>query len=281
MNINTLVDCRFLLMGLLLALLWPTAVMAQKPVILRVEAYPAEPFGVAKVTFRMGQSGKMIQNTGALRLTERDGRMFYPAFSEGLMTVLFDRPAVGGVQSAWFLFRGSDPLNLTLHGATPVNFTGDMNPYRPALSRILFQNWWRQLNAQTRRNIDNGDYPPLVETYLTAMLERRLGLVSPPAEQIRRSRQSELQKTFSLVFDVESMRADTIRQMLTQPTDTELASLPLPAPPVWLQSSATGPTAEVETEPIVRFVPEECFLLAIRQLGQPALAKTVNGRIRW
>jgi hypothetical protein len=249
------------LVWLLLFLCWPAVTAAQQPQILRVEAYAGLPFGVGKVAFRMGQSGRLIQNTGALRLSERDGRIFYPAFSQGLLTVLFDRPTVGGVQSVWFLFRGDAPLNLTLDGAAPVSFTADINPHRRGLSRILFQNWWRQFNMQARRNIDNGDYPPLIESYLTAMLERRLGLMPTVAEQFNRSRMNELQRTFQLVFDVESLRAETIRQMLKEPLDGELASLPVPATASWDSAATQPPAGEVATEPIVRFVPEECFYL--------------------
>lgn len=234
---------------------------AQKPIISRVEAYPAMPFGVAKVTFRMGQSGKMIQNTGAVRIRERDGRIFYPAFSEGLITRLFDRPNVGGVQSVWFLFRGDTPLDLTLEGTTPVNFVVPMSPYRPALARNLFQNWWRQFNAEARENTERGDYPPLVEAYLAAMLEYRLRLSPPPAERIKREKATALQQTLNLIFKVEALRAETIRDIILQPADLELASLPIPDPPVWKRSIRVPDYPDIETEPIVQFVPEECFYL--------------------
>ncbi len=261
MNLLSPVFPKSILLALLILASVPVIAAAQKPIITRVEAYPAEPFGVAKVTFRMGQSGKMMQNTGAVRIRESDGRIFYPAFSEGLLTVLFKRPNVGGSRSVWFLFRGDTPLDLTLYGAEPVNFVGEMSPYRPALARVLFNAWWRQFNAQSRRIFENGDYPPLVESYLSAMLENRLRLTPPPAEQFKRNREDELPKTMSLIFEVESLRSETIRNMLTMPADSETATLPVPAPPRWTPSTTATPGKDVPTEPIVRFVPEECFYL--------------------
>ena len=136
-----------------------------------------------------------------------------------------------------------------------------MSPYRPALARVLFNAWWRQFNAQSRRIFENGDYPPLVESYLSAMLENRLRLTPPPAEQFKRNREDELQKTMSLIFEVESLRSETIRNMLTMPSDSETATLPVPAPPRWTPSTTATPGKDVPTEPIVRFVPEECFYL--------------------
>lgn len=261
MHLTRSLTLKHLPLLLLMFLFVPQQARAQKPIISRVEAFPAEPFGVAKVTFRMGQSGKLIQNTGGVRIRERNGRIFYPAFSEGLITMLFDRPNVGGVQSVWFLFRGDTPLELTLEGTTPVNFVGEMSPYRPALARAMFQNWWRQFNAEARRNIDQGDYPPLLEAYLAAMLEYRLRLTPPPAERIKREKNSDLQETLNLIFKVEALRSETIRDLLLQPADTELASLPIPNGPIWRRTTEAPDDPNVKTEPIVQFVPEECFYL--------------------
>lgn len=232
----------------------------EKPVILRVEAWPGAPFGVAKVSFRLGQQGKLIQNTGAVLITERDNRIFYPAFSEGLLTNVFKRPAVGGVQSVWFLFRGDTPLTLTLRGADTETFVAEMpRRNRPALSRLLFQAWWRQFNAQTKRHVDQADYPPLVETYLKSMLSRRLGLAAPLLVQPGQREGDELKQTFNLLFDVESLRAESIEDLMTQPPKSNLATLPLPEHS-WLNTSEIISRAGV-TEPIVQFVPEECFYL--------------------
>ena len=250
-----------LLMAWAMIAISPLQSVAEQPDILRTEAYPGAPFGIAKVSFRLGQSGKLIQNTGAVLLTERDNRIFYPAFSEGLLTNLFDRPAVGGVQTVWFLFRGNEPLNLTLRGADSVSFVAEMpRRNRPGLSRILFQAWWRQYNAQTRKSMERGDYPPLVETYLTSMLAKRLELPKPFVGRIDKAVGGEMQQTFNLLFDVESVRADSIEQLMSQTVEADIATLPLPAPAVWRQGT-TRLTNPVETEAIVRFVPEECFYL--------------------
>lgn len=246
---------------LMTTLVLPAPLQAEKPSILRVEAYPGTPFGVAKVSFRLGQSGKLIQNTGAVLITERDHRIFYPAFSEGLLASMFDRPAVGGVQTVWFLFRGDEPLNLTLRGADTKTFVVEMaRRSRPALRRILHQAWWRQYNAQATRHIREADYPPLVETYLTSMLARRLELPPPLTARMARNNGDELQQTFSLLFDVESLRAESIEQLLTQPPESDLATLPLPPAPAWGAGQVVS-NPGIAVEPIVHFVPEECFYL--------------------
>ncbi len=236
--------------------------IAQPPSILGAEAWPGQPFGVGKISFRTGQEGRLIQNTGGLLLHEAENRVFYPAFTSGLLSKVFDRPVVGGVQSVWFLFRGEQPLTISLRADESVTVT--VTPERrrrPARERLAFQSWWRQFNAASNERREAGDYPPLVETYLASMLQRRLGLNEPLLERARERRGDEFQETFNLLFDVESIRAESIRQLMTTPPDADLAVMPVPPPATWSAPPPLVVPVEIEIEAIARFVPVECFYL--------------------
>ncbi len=243
-------------------LAWPNGLRAQQPQIIRAEAWPGQPFGVGKVSFRTGQEGKLIQSTGGLHIQDAENRLFYPAFTDGLLSNLIDRNAVGGVHSVWFLFRGDQPLTVTLNGAAPVTFTVTPNLQRPRFGRIAFQAWWRQFRARAEQQAESGDYPPLVETYLVSMLQRRLGLPSSMTQRFRESRNDQLQETVKLIFDVESIRADSIRRLMADlPPESNQPTLPPPPPAIWSVPSPQAIPDELEIEPIARFVPQECYYL--------------------
>ena len=249
----------WLLVGLLLLL--PARLAGQPPSVVGVDAWPGEPFGVGKVSFRTGQEGKMIQSTGGLLITEADDRLFYPAFTDGLLSKVLDPNAVGGMHSVWFLFRGDQPLNITLTGAEPVTFTVVPESRRPLRERRAWQAWWRNFRGRADQQARDGDYPPLVEAYLVAMLQHRMDLPDSITRQFQDRTDDQLQETVKLMFDVESLRAESIRQlMLAAPTPDNQASLPLPPPVSWASPRAP-PTGDVEIEPIARYVPRECYYL--------------------
>ena len=249
----------------------------ERPVVLQSEAYVSDlgfgngEFGVGKVTFRVGQAGKLVQYTGSLRLTEADNRIFYPAFSEGLVAQLLNRQmAVGGMQTVWFLFRGNEPLKLRLELEEAAEFEVEINDRRRVLARIVYQRWWQQYITQARTHASAGDYPSLVETYLVAMLDQRLDLSTPVLDRLMNQVRSQwegdqLQKTFNLLFDTESIRADVVRESMSRALRTLSATelVPnhaLPAPYRW-RGAPAGPVAPVPVEPMAHFVPEECFYL--------------------
>ena len=243
------------------------------PVLIRTEAYVSGlgfgggEFGVGKVTFRTGQSGKLVQLTGGLRLTEAENRIFYPSFSGGLVAKLTGKPmAVGGLQTVWFLFRGNDPLQLTLHLEDATEFVVDINNRRRLVARRVFKRWWQQYLLQAKAYTASGDYPSLVQAYLTTMLDRRLDLSTPVidrlAEQVRSQYgDNQLQKTFQLIFDTESIRADMIRELMSQPGGAATPDLPLPAPNDWRPAMLAAAAQPAPMETIASYVPEECFYL--------------------
>ena len=46
------------------------------PRVISAEAYPGKPFGIGKVVFRISESDRQFAETGALTISEKDGRVF-------------------------------------------------------------------------------------------------------------------------------------------------------------------------------------------------------------
>ena len=95
------------------------------------------------------------------------------------------RPPGGGV-TINFLFRGDEPLELTVYTPQTVPLRRPAAATNPrALRRRArrsgggnYNAYWRQLRAEDNQ-------PPLVPTYLTAMLAQRLGLEPPLVERLQ------------------------------------------------------------------------------------------------
>ena len=151
-----------------------------------VEAIPGSPFGIAQITLELPPQpvpGKF--DATEFFLTEGDGRVFYPVFTEGRF-----RRAVGGILgtaetrnpnfiSVLFLFKGTDPLQITLRTPAPQLITIRPKPQLPRMHERLLKRWWREYHAAVRNQEAIGDYPPVAQTYLTSMLSRRLAIPPP------------------------------------------------------------------------------------------------------
>ena len=88
----------------------------------RGQAIPGEPFGVASVPVPVrGEDAGLVHKTGGFQLVERHGRAFYPVFLnanllERLGENLLDATdSVPNQMDVLFLFRGAEPLELTIH----------------------------------------------------------------------------------------------------------------------------------------------------------------------
>lgn len=234
------------------------------PAIYRVEAYAGQPFGIGLINYRLNPGDDMIDRSGAALLTEANNRILYPVTSKPAAAKFFqaitgnrpDEPE--SLHSIWFLFKGEQPLNVQLHGngtvnrIVPVEFARKQRKF----DRLLNQ-WWNQYNEVADQSADWGDYPPMIETYLTSMLSSRLALPLPGSRQ---KSQDPLIKTLNLLFDVESLRADTIRQTMTGMIDTAQISQPLPKSARWSDLDIKL-KQDPKIEPIARCVPKECFYL--------------------
>ena len=127
---------------------------------MQVEAIAGQPFGVGRITFDLPDD-MLPEPLGAegIGLSERNGRIFYPAVDSpafgkvikrfldsntplttggpvreevgGLLRGLLDRPPRTTV---YFLFRGNEPLQVTLQLRKPVELTIVPPSRRPAES---------------------------------------------------------------------------------------------------------------------------------------------------
>ena len=234
------------------------------PIVVSVEAHAGRPYGIGKVTFRMREGDEIISRTGATWLTEANDRIHYPVISHTpvrkfLQIITGDsgqKPT--DLLTIWFLFEGDEPLNATLHGTGVVNFPIPLDFTQPRRYERLANNWWQNFNSVAESHIKAGDYPPLVEVYLTSLIGRRLGM-NP---KIRRRRSNDpVTRTFELLFDVEALRLEAIQKSMLIGVDTATADQPLPEPIGWTPLEVSDLPKDIKIEPIAKSVPAECFYL--------------------
>jgi len=235
-----------------------------------VEAYPGQPFGVARISLPLNAAdAKLAFASGGFAVQERDGRALYPVFTEGRVLRLLDQILGGDNASApsaidvLFLFTGDGPMDVTLSTPTARRVTITPRPARnPRFVDRLLMRWWREYNATVRDRVNAADYPPLVETYLTSMLSRRLGLEPPLLSRVEQPTPGEPAKTMQLLMGLESLRMATLRKTnLGQLPVGEVANIPAPADIQWTPLPSPVEPSDVEIEPIAMHVPHECFYI--------------------
>ena len=238
---------------------------ADGPRVVRAEAVSGQPYGVGKITFEPTREDDMVRLTHAFSISERRGRLLYPVFSHRMVEKILDR-AEGAVISdsnvtVWFLFLGDQPLEIELSGMRTTRFEIKPTTKRANAVARRVKQWWREYNRIARSRFETSEYPPLVETYLTSMLSRRLQLQLPASERGAQKRDA-LQKTLDLLLDTETLRTDMIRQMMMSDLlEPELARSALPKEIEWKDDREFAVPENVEVEPIAKYVPEECFYL--------------------
>ena len=257
---------------------------AEQPQI-SVEAYSGVPFGVGKLTVAL-PAEELPEPLGAdgLKLSEKDRRVVYPVFHtpqfgavakevidttgvleggpirkqiKGIVREVLDRPPHS---TAYFLFVGDGPLQLTLHAkglhtvtVTPRNV--------PRLHRKTLEAWWEQYSAPPGLLEPKADYPPLVENYLRATLARRLDFRLPKQQQ-RSSPRELFTKELGLFFGSESILLAIEQDRLLGLHNLGLpADQPLPNPinPPALELPPVP--SDVPVEPIATRVPQECYYI--------------------
>jgi len=258
----------------------------------QAEAFTGGRFGVGRLIVDPSKEmlGGLLGAEG-LAVKERDCRVLYPALSTpplapvakelfregspltsggpvreevgGLLRSLLDRPPRTKI---YFLFRGDDPLELTLEGGLKIPLT--ITPRRdPAAGRQLLGEWWSAYTAGPGLLETRPDYPPLVENYLKSTLARRLSLDLPRREQTD-SWQDQLEQVLGL-----SLGTETVRLAMQQDRILGLNELHLPADealpdPIDAAEVEYPPMPEgVEIEPIAKRVPEECFYVRFGSFG--------------
>jgi len=231
------------------------------------DAIPARPFGIAQITFDLPVgpiSGKY--DLTEFYLTEANGRVLYPVFTEGRL-----RRAVGGIFgnaenrnpaaiSVLFLFTGTDPLEITLHTPTPRLVKLQPKPQIPRVHDRTLKRWWREYHAVVREQESSGDYPAIVQTYLTSMLSRRLAMPPPLLSRTRQASADPAKNTLDMLMGFESLRLATLRKTsLGERNPNEVANRPLPGPihgPVLVDRQRLK---DVTVEEIAQHVPRDCF----------------------
>ena len=282
------------LLAMFLATAWNSPLRAQEPI--QVEAVVGQPFGVGRIALDVPQE-MLPEPLGieGISLAEKDGRVFYPAIDNPAFSKLVKellnqdtplttggpvREEVGGLlrgianrpprTTVYFLFRGTEPLHVSLHLRKSVELTivprsGDVpGPGRLRRNaagghRRLLELWWQQYAKVPRLLEPKPDYPPLVKSYLTATLARRLNLQLPSAKQAS-SADVSLRKEIGFNLGTESLRMAMMQDRILGLNNlAEPADQPLPEalnPPELLVPEAAG---DVKIEPIAMRVPAECF----------------------
>ena len=270
------------LLAMLLTPILSTPIRAQGRI--NAEAVVGQPFGVGRITFLPPQ-GMLPEPLGieGIGIAERNGRVLYPALDSPafgkVMKELLDggtplttggpvRREVGGLlrgfldrpprTTLYFLFRGDEPLELSLQTRSTINLK--IVPLDDAdAHRQLMQLWWEQYVKIPSVLEPKSDDPPMVENYLTSMLARRLNLRLPEEKQAD-SPYATLRNELGLNLGAESLRMAMMQDRILglnnwgQPADQ-----PLPAPVDTPDLLVPEPASDVAVEPIAMRVPAECF----------------------
>ena len=245
----------------------PIDLLAQNPpVIVKAEAYAGRPYGLGRVSFRLRGGDEMMDRTGAVMLSDRENRTLYPVitgspFRTFLQNVIGDRAGGGDpddMHHVWFLFKGDQPLDISISSSGLANIQVPVENARPRQFDRFLKQWWQAFNAANDDQIEASDYPPIVETYLTIMIGKRLGLDVPPRFK---GNPDPLMQTFALLFNAESIRLETIQNSMLNGINPAPANLAMPQPIQWTPLVVNDLPAGIEIEPLAYCVPEECFYL--------------------
>ena len=238
--------------------------VARRPIIISAEAHAGRPYGIGKVSFRLLEGEEMISRSGAVLLTEANQRISFPVvsktpFRKFIGNFIRNRQTdVRESKTFWFLFTGDAPLTVTVHGSDSETIQIPIEFQQPRRYERYVKNWWQSFRATSSERDNEGDYPLMVETYLSALVASRLGLnnAGPPSK-----RQDAWTKIFQLIFDVESLRIEGINSVMQGQIDRAVATLALPPPIEWTDLAVDNLPDDVKVEELVQSVPKECFYL--------------------
>lgn len=239
-----------------------------RPAIVRAEAVNGQPFGVGMVSFRLPPEclgdldPAMLIRTGAVRISDAERRILYATFGQPpaarFFRNLFGRAEnpTDEIISCWFLYRGDQPLRISILGCQPLEFVLEPKAVREGKANRLMNQWWKEYVRGAEAAAQAGDYPDLIEAYLISMLAYRLEIAVPRRQ---RPKEDPLTETVNLLLDVESIRSDLVRGWFSGQLENEPRNQPVPPAIEWEPIKA-GPTPEeVVIEPMAERVPEDCF----------------------
>ncbi|REK08939.1 MAG: hypothetical protein DWQ37_18915 [Planctomycetota bacterium] len=249
-----------------------------------VEAYSGNPFGVGRITIhsgegfrikrvprpgngriaalarriadRVGQGDPVNLESAELSLVEKSGRALYPVFEKRDRPILRQFISVPTESTIFFLFRGDDPLDLTVYA--PDALEGRVIPQAdPAGHARLLRAWWNDYSSASDGRDAVREYPQIVEEYLTDTLARRLNLTLP--RRTPRRELNILRGELRLLAGSETLRLEVAEAVLMGDLANEAATITLPEELPPPQPESLNPPADVPTEPLAGRVPVECF----------------------
>ncbi|TWT81798.1 hypothetical protein CA13_32510 [Planctomycetes bacterium CA13] len=260
-----------------------------------VSAQIGEPFGVATIEVPLA-TGVDAGSMPPLRATDSAGRVLYPVANETRQRVIppSERPVpepgrgrllnrLGGLireltgndkdkeitvsRRVSFLFRSDQPIRVTVSDIGGTIGTYDLVPQSDPLAHgQLLERWWGDYTTGVQTQVERGDYPPWVETYLVAMLSGRLHLPLPRWFEINPNQEDTLVSTLKLIAGAEDeseviFRRAAAGNLSSTASNTDL--VPIPSGPNWAPSTAylNSDSDAPETEPLADSVPPECFYL--------------------
>lgn len=228
-----------------------------------VEAVVGEPFGVARVTLPLPhQDAGLPLARGCVRLEGSGGRAYYPAVTEGIFKRLLGEGSRRGNRlTILFLFRGSEPFEVTVASPTRQRFTVTPRRRPGRIHRRFLRRWWRGYSDVFRDLDREGGRSHVLGDYLTSMLARRLGLDrSDIGESPSEEESNEGWQALKILAGASELRARiATRANRGFVSSNGLADQQIPAKPEWQSSEARELDKEIEIERLATRIPEECF----------------------
>jgi hypothetical protein len=202
----------------------------------RVEAYSGAPLGVGRVSFVVDRNEPSLPlSDERFTIQDPDGRVLYAVVRETpvrqfLRRILeVDNPIS---VTMLFLIRGEGPLEMTVY--TPSGRQAVVTPVpNPRAHRRLLDEWWEQWTNRWEGLMEDPQFPPVVENYLTANLARRLGRPLPGPKQSLLGMGDGRGKLLGELFAGEAGRLAIDRQMVGEVVEPNQPLGPLPRPMPW------------------------------------------------
>lgn len=276
-------------------------------------AVTGSPYGIARIEIPLAAAMREA-NLPSLEVTDDENRILYPVTRDILATPgprprldtddvgqiigggrllrritdmvrdITEEPAPAAVaREVTFLFRGDQPLRVRLSvadvaGRTELLLNPGPAPVAATYDDLMAQ-WWSAYTSAIDRQIATGDYPPIVENYLVALLSGRLDLPLPANFLDDPSGgDASLLSTLGLIAGTEAIQTSILRRVAAGTDEAaDVANLPLPQAPRWSPDDASAaedliasesvsaetavPGDEIAIEPSATRVPPECFYL--------------------
>jgi len=245
---------------------------------IRVEAYRGQPFGVGRVTIDLPQDAPSTPWSDDRFAIDGDaGRALYPVIENKPVRRLLR--SFLNIETPWrvtfyFMFRGDEPLSLTVYTPNAQQFTIQPRD-NPREHRELLDLWWEATAGRYEAVYRDSQYPIVVENYVMATWARRLGRAMPePKTFLLRSRETGGTWIAQLTAAEAYQTAVERDLLLGRFGDNQTADLSLlefekgivarpSTVPNAIATELPPPNAAVPDtiEPIAARVPRECFYM--------------------